>query len=55
MSCMCGATDCASCGPAQGYELVRVFRGGRMVWVNPEEDDGPEPDDKEDDEDRENP
>lgn len=19
MSCMCGATDCPSCGPAQGY------------------------------------
>lgn len=20
--CMCGATDCPSCGPAQGYRLV---------------------------------
>ena len=33
MPCMCGATDCPSCGPAQGYEVVRV--NGR--WVNPED------------------
>jgi len=41
--CMCGATDCPSCGPAQGYTVVR--RGGR--WVNPEDDDpeGELPDD----------
>jgi hypothetical protein len=22
---MCGAIDCPSCGPAQGYEVVRVW------------------------------
>ena len=34
--CMCGATDCPSCGPAQGYEVVRVWDGKRWTWVNPE-------------------
>ena len=50
MPCMCGAIDCRSCGPAQGYEVVRVWRNGRYQWVNPEpEDDEPadEPDDEE--------
>ena len=41
---MCGATDCPSCGPAQGYEVVRVWdsRLGRYVHRNPdgEDDDG---------------
>jgi hypothetical protein len=36
---MCGATDCPSCGPAQGYEVVRVWANGRWKWVNPEEDE----------------
>lgn len=44
MPCMCGATDCPSCGPAQGYEVVRVWdsRQGRYVHRNPEgeDDDG---------------
>ena len=47
MACMCGATDCPSCGPAQGYEVVRVARpGGGWMWVNPEDDeaDDHEPD-----------
>ena len=35
--CMCGAIDCPSCGPAQGYEVVRVWRDGRYTWINPEE------------------
>ena len=39
MSCMCGATDCPSCGPAQGYEVRKVWRGRGWVYVNPEEDD----------------
>lgn len=39
MPCMCGAIDCPSCGPAQGYEVRRVWRGGRYVFVNPEDDD----------------
>lgn len=46
---MCGATDCPSCGPAQGYDVVRRWdpRLGRMVWRNPEEgedDDGSDDD-----------
>jgi hypothetical protein len=36
---MCGATDCPSCGPAQGYEVRRVWRNGRFRYVNPEDDD----------------
>lgn len=32
MRCMCGATDCPSCGRAQGYEVVKI--NGK--WVNPE-------------------
>lgn len=37
--CMCGATDCPSCGPAQGYEVVRVWspKHSRYVFVNPED------------------
>jgi hypothetical protein len=42
MACMCGATDCPSCGPAQGHRVVRAWRNGRMVWVNPEDDEQPE-------------
>jgi ssDNA-binding Zn-finger/Zn-ribbon topoisomerase 1 len=30
--CMCGATDCPSCGTAQGYEVVKI----NGMWVNPE-------------------
>jgi hypothetical protein len=43
--CMCGATDCRSCGPAQGYEVERVWdtRQGRYVWRNPEPDEPPVP------------
>lgn len=45
MTCMCGATDCPSCGPAQGYDVVRVWRNGRYQWVNPEDlDDDATPD-----------
>lgn len=43
MTCMCGATDCQSCGPAQGYEVVRVrdpVRG--WIWINPPEEEGHE-------------
>jgi hypothetical protein len=38
--CMCGATDCPSCGPAQGYTVVRRWICGRWHYVNP--DDGEE-------------
>ena len=55
--CMCGATDCPSCGPAQGYEVRRIWRKGRWQYVNPEDlteeealradaDDYPEPEDR---------
>ena len=39
--CMCGATDCASCGPAQGYTVVKVWdaKQRRMVYRNPEPED----------------
>lgn len=49
MPCMCGATDCPSCGPAQGYDVVRRWdpRLGRMVWRNPE--DGEDDDGSDDD------
>ena len=31
--CMCGATDCPSCGPAQGYTLVRRYDPRtRLFW-----------------------
>jgi hypothetical protein len=30
--CMCGAIDCLSCGPAQGYDpLYERYRGG-AAW-----------------------
>lgn len=37
--CMCGATDCPSCGPAQGFEVVRTWTPGAELvyaWINPE-------------------
>ena len=39
--CMCGATDSPSCGPAQGYEVIRVWNHKRRcyVWINPEDDE----------------
>ena len=37
--CMCGATDCPRCGPAQGYEVRRVYINGRVRFVNPEDDE----------------
>ncbi len=43
--CMCGATDCPSCGPAQGYTVIRVWdpEARRWVWRNPEDvEDGDE-------------
>lgn len=48
MSCMCGATDCPSCGPAQGYTVTRVWRGGRWRHVNPEDGEEPEEEQPED-------
>lgn len=42
--CMCGATDCPSCGPAQGYAVVKRWNGKRYVYVNPEDGDDGEPD-----------
>ena len=43
--CMCGATDCPSCGPAQGYAVVKIWdqKQGRWVWVNPDEDEDDDP------------
>lgn len=43
--CLCGATDCPSCGPAQGYTVERRWIRGRWHHVNPE--DGEEEDDEE--------
>ena len=39
--CLCGATDCPSCGPAQGYAVVRHYNAKRRCWeyVNPKDDD----------------
>lgn len=58
--CMCGACDCPSCGPAQGYEVVRRFVRGRWRYVNPEtgeepDEFEPEPEPKFDDPEREYP
>lgn len=41
MTCYCGAHDCPSCGPAQGYEVVRVWdaRARRWTYRNPPEDE----------------
>jgi hypothetical protein len=36
---MCGATDCPSCGPAQGYNVERRWVNGQTRWVNPEDYD----------------
>ena len=40
--CMCGATDCPSCGTAQGYRVVRVWDAKlrRYVHRNPEDIEG---------------
>lgn len=43
--CMCGATDCPSCGPAQGYEIRKVWTRAGWRWINPEDDDGDDGDD----------
>lgn len=57
MPCMCGALDCPSCGPAQGYAVVRRWDGRRYRHVNPEDDEEdepePEPDDQPEPEDTE--
>lgn len=37
--CMCGACDCPSCGPAQGYTVEWKWVGNRKVYFNPEEED----------------
>jgi hypothetical protein len=42
--CMCGATDCPSCGPAQGYTVVRRWIRGRWRHVNPEDGEEEEED-----------
>lgn len=37
MPCMCGSTDCPSCGPAQGYEVIRTWTPGAELvyaWIN---------------------
>lgn len=41
MSCLCGATDCRLCGPAQGYPVRRVWDGEARCyrWGNPEDDE----------------
>lgn len=39
MPCMCGACDCPSCGPAQGYDVRRVFRNGRYTWAVADDED----------------
>jgi len=51
MRCLCGATDCPSCGPAQGYEVIRARnKRGDYIYVNPKDEDEDE-DDKISDED----
>lgn len=37
MACMCGATDCPSCGRDQGYEVVQVWTANGWEWRNPED------------------
>lgn len=39
MPCYCGATDCPSCGPAQGYTVHRIRNKRGYVYVNPEDED----------------
>lgn len=54
--CMCGATDCPNCGPAQGYEVIRRWNPltQRYTWTNPDEDVDPDnPDEDSTVEDRE--
>lgn len=44
--CMCGAIDCPSCGPAQGYHGHYERAGGKLKWVmddKPIDEDEPEP------------
>lgn len=45
--CMCGATDCPSCGLAQGYKVRKVWdykRGGwKFVNPDPEDEDDEDP------------
>jgi hypothetical protein len=52
MACMCGATDCPSCGPDQGY-LVAYSPTRGYYNPEPEDDDEeiaePEADEGEDD------
>lgn len=54
MPCMCGATDCPSCGPAQGYDVRRVWSKTKRrfvhVVVDDASDDAGEPDFDEPDE-----
>lgn len=51
--CICGATDCKFCGPAQGYEIRKKWVQGRgWVYYNPDEEDGEEQDDYDIDEPR---
>ncbi len=35
--CLCGACDCPSCGPAQGYTLHRIWKNGRYRFVTEED------------------
>ena len=39
--CMCGATDCPSCGLAQGYKVRKVwdYKRGGWKFVNPDSED----------------
>ena len=47
--CMCGATDCPSCGPAQGYEVRKVwdYKRGGWKFVNPDSEDEDDEDEDE--------
>ena len=52
--CLCGATDCPSCGPAQGYEVIRRWNPltQRYQYVNPDEgavDEDVDPDNPDED------
>jgi len=42
--CMCGAPDCPSCGPTQGYTVLKRWdnKRGRYVYYNPEDGDDEE-------------
>jgi hypothetical protein len=46
---MCGATDCPSCGSAQGYEVVRVWSKRDQQWTHKNPDDIEEGDIREED------